>query len=74
MLDGYRRGVQVGGDVAHVQPALVGDDAALQTLARRVLAYLERQGYAHLAPHGDFVSGFVTGFQTNRLFSVGRFS
>ena len=67
MLDGYRRGEVTGGTIATLHPSLVGDETAIEMLARFVLSYMQREGYAHLSPPASFESGFVSGFQVARL-------
>ncbi len=74
MIDGERRGEQIGRSIAEKQPDMTGNDHALETFAWCVLAYLTRQGYAHLEPREKFITGFVTGFQQVRLYSASLYS
>ena len=70
MLDqGYRRGVQFGGDIARLQPGLTGDDSAIKVLAAYLFAWLDQHHYAYIAPVERFSVGFLDGFKVSRNLS-----
>ena len=69
MIGADRRGMQAAYEAVSRYPQGVSVKEA-ESIARKVLATMRADGYAHLDPESEFIRGFVQEFQMCSAFLV----